>query len=166
MRNAVLMLACCLCCAAALAQSAEEKVFEAKQAELVTKIKDVLQREDDRARQDTCGKAGDNVSFQNCVSREFAQTDRNYTTLVLNLGAVLRLPDPGAMAGTPPVKPGRISFDDAETGWQTYRKQVCDAVYKTYGLGTMGPGAFVDCEVKVTRSHMHELVTLLGVWNR
>ncbi len=164
MRSFLLGSALCLGLGHAVAQSVEEKPFMAKQAELVAKIKGVLTLEEDRARVDRCQHtvSGSNMEFQNCISNEFARTDRDYTTLVLALGSYLRLQEPG----TPPVKPGRISFDDAETGWQMYRTQICDAVYKTYGLGTAGPGAYVDCKVKVTQSHMKELVATLGVLSR
>ena len=164
MRSCLLGFALYLGLGTAVAQSAEEKMFQAKQAELVAKIKGVLALEEERARQDRCAHttSGSNVEFQNCISNEFARTDRDYTTLVLTLGTYLRLQEPG----TPPVKPGRISFDEAETGWQAYRAQICDAVYKTYGLGTAGPGAYVDCKVKVTQSHMKEVVATLGVLSR
>ena len=164
MRSFLLVVAGCLGLGTAVAQSAEEKVFQAKQAELTTKIKGVLALEADRARVDRCQHtvSGSNVEFQNCISNEFKRTDGDYTTLVLTIGAYLRLREPGS----PPMKPGRISFDDAETGWQTYREQICDAVYQTYGLGTAGPGAFVDCKVKLTQSHMKELVDTLGVLTR
>ncbi len=164
MRGFLLVVAVCLLLSTAVAQSPEEKVFQAKQAELAAKIKGVLALEEDRARQDRCAHtvSGNNLEFQTCISNEFKRTDHDYTTLVLTLGAYLRLQEPGS----PPVKPGRISFDEAETGWQTYREQICDAVYQTYGLGTAGPGAFVDCKVKVTQSHMKELVATLGVLSR
>ena len=164
MQRFLLMGAVCLSLGIAVAQGPEEKQFEARQTELVTKIKGVLALEADRAREDRCAHtvSGGNVEFQNCISNEFARTDRDYTTLVLTLGAYLRLREPGS----PPVKPGRISFDDAETGWQTYRTQICDSVYQTYGLGTAGPGAYVDCKVKLTQSHMKELVATLGVLTR
>ena len=164
MRSFLLILAVCPGLGTAVAQNPEEKVYEAKQTELQTKIKGVLALEADRARQDRCQHtgSGSNVEFQNCISNEFKRTDGDYTTLVLTIGAYLRLREPGS----PPVKAGRISFDDAETGWQTYRAQICDAVYQTYGIGTAGPGAFVDCKVKVTQSHMKELVDRLGVLSR
>ncbi len=164
MRSSLLILAVCLGLGTAVAQSPEEKIFEAKQAELQTKIKGVLVLEDDRARQDRCQHtgSGSTVEFENCISNEFKRTDRDYTTLVLTVGTYLRLRAPGS----PPVKAGRISFDDAETGWQTYRAQICDAVYQTYGLGTAGPGECVDCKVKLTQSHMKELVATLGVLSR
>ena len=164
MRSFLLVVAVCLALGTAVAQSPEEKAFQAKQAELATKIKGVMALEDDRARVDRCQHtvSGSNEEFQNCISNEFKRTDGDYTTLVLTLGAYLRLREPGS----PPVKPGRISFDEAETGWQTYRAQICDAVYQTYGIGTAGPGAYVDCKVKVTQSHMKELVAMRGVFSR
>ena len=160
----LLVVAVWLGLGSAAAQSPEEKAFQARQAELAAKIKGVLALEDDRARQDRCQHtgSGSTVEFENCISNEFKRTDRDYMTLVLTLGAYLRLQEPG----TPPVKPGRLSFDDAETGWQTYRAQICEAVYQTYGIGTAGPGAFVDCKVKVTQSHMKEVVATLGVLTR
>ena len=164
MRSLLLILAICLGLGTAVAQSPEEKVYQAKQTELQTKIKGVLALEEDRARQDRCQHtgSGSTVEFENCISNEFKRTDGDYTTLVLTLGTYLRLREPGS----PPLKPGRISFDDAETGWQTYREKICDAVYQTYGLGTAGPGAFVDCKVKLTQNHMKELVATLGVLSR
>ena len=106
-----------------------------------------------------CTKADNNASLNGCLTNEMAKTKANYLQFERALGALLRIPQDGSKAVSAPK---RLSFDDAETAWASYRDKICDTLYHTYDGGTEAGPAFGSCVVTLTGSHMQELHTLFG----
>ena len=119
--------------------------------ELHARAQAAVEAERARARQPLCPKAQTTLDINTCDSAELNLTDQNELRLVRALGALLRSNDQPAAA------PARIPFDDAESGWQTYRDLACKAAGDQYAGGTIRPSIEMTCRITIARHHMDEL---------
>ena len=116
----------------------------------------VVQEEDARAKQPFCEKAVTTFEINQCYFVELAKTNASYLKLARLLGALFRS---GYKSGEKPeVK--RISFDDAESAWASYRDKECNAAGSVYEGGTIRPSVEIGCKITLTHSHMDELWAL------
>ena len=53
-------------------------------------------------------------------------------------------------------------FRKAEQSWRQYRDTACTAAFHQFDGGTGGPSFELECELKLDRSHMHELDMIYG----
>lgn len=121
--------------------------------ELHARALEIVQAEDARAKQPLCPNAMNTREINECSSAELEITNANYLKLVRALGGLLRSGDSGD-DGTPP-KP--ISFDHAESAWDTYRELACNAAGDRWAGGTIRPSVVTGCRLTVTRHHIDEL---------
>ena len=116
----------------------------------------VVQEEDARAKQPFCEKALTTLDINQCYFAELGKINASYLKLARLLGALLRAGyEPGEK---PEVK--RISFDDAESAWASYRDKECNAAGSVYEGGTIRPSVELGCKITLTHSHMDELWSL------
>ncbi len=103
-----------------------------------------------RSKSDPCAHAASQVARFDCVTQEFRTTTTHYTSFLLALGVLMRAPT----RLKPAMITGRISLDDAESAWTTYRNLSCSSlVMPGYDLNP----AVVSCQMELTQRHLQEL---------
>jgi len=136
------------------AQSADEKVLQARQAEFQQRAAKALAAETAREQKGDCTTQANTMAVDACMTREMAVTDANYKTFLLAVGGLLRAATPDEAAAAADVG---HRFDLAESQWATYRKSECDTVYQHYVAGTVRGFAYASCMQRLERQHMHDL---------
>jgi hypothetical protein len=73
------------------------------------------------------------------------------------------LPAATGIAG-PTLSPKQhvAEFRKVEQSWRHYQKAACTAAFHQFDGGTGGPSFELECELKLDRSHMHELDMIYG----
>jgi hypothetical protein len=102
-----------------------------------------------------CPDANDTRSINECMGNEFRITQKNYVVYVRSIGGLLRLGDPDF----PNLPASAQNLDRAERSWTAYRDAQCHA-YQNLDAGTIQIVNYYDCEIDLTRSHLHELESL------
>ena len=102
-----------------------------------------------------CPDANDMLSIHKCMDSELRITQRNYETYVRSIGGLLRIEDPDF----PNLPTAALELDKAERNWTAYRDAQCRA-YQNLDVGTIQVVNYYDCEIDLTRSHLHELESL------
>jgi len=106
-------------------------------------------------RMNECPNANEMLSINKCMDEEFATTQKNYLAYVRSIGGLLRLEDPEFLNRSAIAK----NFDKAELNWTVYRDTQCRA-YQNLDPGSIQISNYVDCEISLTRAHLHELESL------
>jgi uncharacterized protein YecT (DUF1311 family) len=163
MRITILCFATCIsvcCCAqnrSAPQETSKEKAHRAKQdirAQGTAALNTEYARE--RAgRMNECPDANDTVSINKCMDEELATTQRNYIAYIRSIGGLLRLGDPDF----PNLPAIAKDLDKAERSWTAYREMQCRA-YQHLDPGSIQVSNYFDCEISLTRTHLHELESL------
>jgi Lysozyme inhibitor LprI len=114
---------------------------------------EALHAEQERAKEPLCPKALNTVAIIQCISQEFGITDRNYTTEITALSALL-----GVLRDQPRGSVATTSFDEAEATWHIYREQACNAFAGPANeAGTSRASLSGSCLITTTRYHMNAL---------
>jgi hypothetical protein len=103
-----------------------------------------------------------NAGMGECLGAQVKITETNYLDYIRSIGALLRLTAPGSKnaEGTRDAKP--LSFDAAESAWQTYRDRGCASMSTQWEGGDQAPIAYSSCLIKLTQKHVNELADLYG----
>ena len=114
-----------LCAAEVSAQQSSATALDAiikRNTELHARAQQAVQAEDERGRKELCPDAKSTMEINTCYAGELSTAEANEVKLVRAIGGMLRAgTEP---SGTPPM---RLSFDQAEATWHTYREQACHA---------------------------------------
>ena len=140
-----------------LAGAAQAQGGDAQRTALLAKAHAAVQAEDARQKAGFCLTKGNNYDLGICMDKETKRTEANYLTEVRALGELMRMPD-GTGATAAPATVKRLPFDDAESLWQQYRTAACQVVYTRFQGGTGAAAGELNCQLKLTGSHMRELL--------
>jgi len=128
-----------------------------------------LRRERARSKTDLCAAAAaknGNAGLGACLVKEEKTTEENYTAYIRAIGGLLRLSAPDDRGESVQVQPGRLSFDNAEDAWRSYREQSCKSMATQWEGGDQAQVAYPNCILKLTWNHMKELADLYGdLWH-
>jgi uncharacterized protein YecT (DUF1311 family) len=143
------------------------KQFEAERLRLQAIAQKAFDSEMALEKAGDCPDAGSTYDDCVCYNKVLETADQNLAKYV---GAIrymlsLRAPDvPGLPArypgpdGMPTTSAENVSeFDRLEQAWRPYREAACTAHHHQYGGGSGGPGAELECRVRLTRGHMKDL---------
>ena len=141
------------------------KRFEAERLRLQAKANEAFDSEMALEKAGDCPDAVGTFEHNVCYLKVLAVMDQNLKTYT---GAIrdmlsLKAPDSGYPASPGPDgmpltdEEHGAEFDRLEHAWRPYLDAACTAAHHQYGGGTGGPGAELECRVRLTRGHMKDL---------
>ena len=152
----------------ALQQKARDA--DARRQQLQAQAKKLLADEMAQENAGDCKDAKTTVDFNECFGKQVEITDKNlkaFEDVIAELGD----PEPDAPdhpAGTgiagPTLSPKQhvAEFRKVEQSWRQYRDAAYTTAFHRFDGGTGGPSFELECELKLDRSHMHELDMIYG----
>jgi len=148
------------------------KEYMAKRQGLQAQAKAVFDAEMAREKAGDCPEAKTTYDFNICYGEQTAITEENlksYEGIIRELMAPQpRMPGESATEMHGPA--GRSlapeeqteEFERVEQDWRQYRETACTAAFHQFDGGTGGPSFQMECQLKLTRSHMRELDMIYG----
>jgi uncharacterized protein YecT (DUF1311 family) len=138
-------------------QAQEKQTFDAEMA---------------REKAGDCSNAGSTYDMNVCYGKQLGMTEANLKSFEGGIRDLLApAPQmPGESATLPPGVAGphltsaqlTAEFESVEQAWRKYRETACTAAFHQFDGGTGAPNFEAQCELKLTRDHMRELLMIYG----
>jgi hypothetical protein len=125
----------------------------------------VFNKEMAREKIEPCPEAHSGYELNICLTKEIEISQSNYKTYADSIRALLALKFPGqdsindnGPTGKPLSEEELLKeFDDIQSKWQQYQKAASNASFDYYKGGSIAPILAGQAELKIIRSHMHDL---------